>query len=271
MLQVQNLSQSIGRVQLLHGISCTAKDGTITALLGPNGAGKTTLLRSIMGLLPVPKAPSLRQGLGGQAGAENLISFDGNIINSWTVAQRVSAGLVYLPQHPSLLTDMSVKDNLQLVFSYHKYWETSLGDAAVQAKATFLQERDRWLALTGLSEHLEKQAGVLSGGQKRKLEVVRALLMHPKVMLLDEPFAGVDPKSIYELKELFVTLAQSGVGLLISDHHVDQLLAISSHIYVVIAGRVVTQGDVKDIMADEETKERYLGGAFYEEMAKKFL
>ena len=262
MLQVQNLSQSIGRVQLLHGISCVAKDGTITALLGPNGAGKTTLLRSIMGLLPVPK-PKGR--------SIDAISYSGEIINSWTVAQRVNAGLVYLPQHPSLLTDMSVKDNLQLVFSYHPHWETSSLDAALQAKATFLQERDRWLALTGLSEHLQKTAGVLSGGQKRKLEVVRSLLMHPKIMLLDEPFAGVDPKSIYELKELFVTLAQSGVGLLISDHHVDQLLAISSHIYVVMAGRVVTEGDVTDIMADEETKERYLGGAFYEEMAKKFL
>ncbi len=262
MLQVQNLSQSIGRVQLLHGISCVAKDGTITALLGPNGAGKTTLLRSIMGLLPIPKA---------QGRSIDAISYGGQIINSWTVAQRVSAGLVYLPQHPSLLTDMSVKDNLQLVFSYHPHWETSSGDAAVQTKATFLQERDRWLELTGLTEHLKKPAGILSGGQKRKLEVVRALLMHPKIMLLDEPFAGVDPKSIYELKELFVTLSKSGVGLLISDHHVEQLLAISSHIYVVMAGRVVTEGNVTDIMADEETKERYLGGEFYEEMAKKFL
>ena len=256
MLQVQNLSQSIGRLQLLHGISCGVKDGTITALLGPNGAGKTTLLRSIIGLLPAPA---------------RTIFFQDQDISTWTVAARVAAGLVYLPQHPSLLSDMSVKDNLQLVFSYHKYWESVPGDEAVQAKATFLQERDRWLALTGLSEHLKKPAGVLSGGQKRKLEVVRALLMHPKIVLLDEPFAGVDPKSIYELKELFVSLSQSGVGLLISDHHVDQLLAISSHIYVVMAGRVVTQGDVTDIMADKETKERYLGGAFYEEMAKKFL
>ena len=256
MLQVRNLSQSIGRVQLLHGISCVAKDGTITALLGPNGAGKTTLLRSIIGLLPAPP---------------RTMYFQSQDVSAWTVAQRVAAGLVYLPQHPSLLTDMSVKDNLQLVFAYHPHWETSAGDAAVQAKATFLSERDRWLALTGLTDHLSKPAGVLSGGQKRKLEVVRALLMHPKIVLLDEPFAGVDPKSIYELKELFVTLAQSGVGLLISDHHVEQLLSIASHIYVVIAGRVVTQGDVRDIMADEETKERYLGGAFYEEMAKKFL
>ncbi len=262
MLQVSKLSQYIGRTQLLHHISCQAKPASITALLGPNGAGKTTLLRSIMGLLPVPPA---------QGRSIDAISYDNQLINSWSVAQRVAAGLVYLPQHPSLLSDLSVKDNLQLVFSYHPHWQTTSSEAAAQAKATFLQERDRWLALTGLGEHLKKHAGVLSGGQKRKLEVVRALLMHPKIMLLDEPFAGVDPKSIYELKELFSSLAQSGVGLLISDHHVEALLSIAEHIYVVMAGRVVTEGGVADIMADEQTKERYLGGAFYEEMAKKFL
>ncbi len=262
MLQVHNLTQKIGRLQLLHGISCAAKAGTITAMLGPNGAGKTTLLRSIMGLLPVP-APKEHN--------IDTIIYDKQVINSWTVATRVAAGLVYLPQHPSLLSDMSLKDNLQLVFAYHPHWQHSTGDDAVRAKASFLEERDRWLALTGLTEHLKKLAGVLSGGQKRKLEVVRALLMHPKIVLMDEPFAGVDPKSIYELKELFSSLAQSGVGLLISDHHVDQLLSIASHIYVVMAGKVVTEGNIADIMADQQTRERYLGGAFYEEMAKKFL
>ncbi len=130
MLQVHNLTQSIGRLQLLHGISCAAKAGTITALLGPNGAGKTTLLRSIMGLLPVPAA---------KGRSIDAIIYQNEIINSWTVAQRVSAGLVYLPQHPSLLSDMSVTDNLQLVFSYHKHWESSAGDDAVRAKAMFLQ------------------------------------------------------------------------------------------------------------------------------------
>ena len=262
MLAVHNLSQSIGRVPLLHSISCGAKAGSITALLGPNGAGKTTLLRSIMGLLSTPQAP---------ARSVNAIVYNNQIINSWTVAQRVGAGLVYLPQHPSLLSDMNVKDNLQLVFAYHPYWQRGADDDAVRANAAFIEERNRWLAITGLTEHLKKPAGVLSGGQKRKLEVVRALLMHPKIVLLDEPFAGVDPKSIYELKSLFSSMANNGIAILISDHNVDQLLSIAQFVYVIIDGKIVTSGGVEEILQDQRTRHHYFGDQFSAEMTKRYL
>lgn len=255
-LDIANLSFFVGNKQLVKSISFSMKSGEIIALLGPNGAGKTTLLKTIVG---INKSPCAHEN-----DHQNIIKLNGTLINDWPIHQRVAHGLIYLPQHTSLFTQMSVHDNLWLVYEYHNFWKN-------QPVSHFDQEVTMWLERTNLTQTIQQQAGSLSGGQKRKLEIIRTLLMRPKLVLLDEPFAGVDPKSIYELKTIFTDMATAGIGVLISDHHVDQLLAIANHIFVVLNGKIVTSGTVEDILQSSHTKESYLGNQFYDEIAEKFL
>jgi lipopolysaccharide export system ATP-binding protein len=261
-LSTTNLNQSFGRKQILRSISFNIKRGEVVAFLGPNGAGKTTLLRTIMGLLPSPK---YQENL-----SSNIISFETNTINNWAVCKRVENGLLYLPQQTSLFRQMSVKQNLKLVFEYHTYW-TQQQENKQKKWQQFKYEMNNWLEQTNLVYCQNQLAGSLSGGQKRKLEVIRSILMHPKIIMLDEPFAGVDPKSIYELKKIFQDMAKNNIAVLISDHNVDQLLSIADRVYVVINGTVVTSGGIKDIINNDDTKEMYLGNQFYNEIAKRFL
>lgn len=254
LLCVHNLTTTIGKRTIIQGVSCAVASGQVVALLGPNGAGKTTLLKTIIGLYPTPSVGS--QDV-------NLITFDGQSINAIPIHQRIALGLVYLPQQPSLFQQLTVHDNLELVYEYHDYWHK-------RTLLSFTQERDGWLERTDLVATLMSPVAVLSGGQKRKLEVVRSMLMHPRAMLLDEPFAGVDPKSIYELKALFLEMAQQGMAVVISDHHVDQLLSIAQYIYVVVQGKVVVCGTVQEILENRYTQEKYLGNQFYQEMFGKF-
>lgn len=253
LLQVIELNQFAGKRQLLYNISLGASAGGVTALLGPNGAGKTTLLRTIMGLTPLPKASA----------NYSRIMFNNLAIDNLSVPERVNQGLQYLPQHTSLIRQLSVLDNLAVVFTYHPAWQN-------KPHEQFDQEAHRWLTLTNLNHALHQPAETLSGGQKRKLEVVRALLMKPTLLMLDEPFAGVDPKSIYELKNLFTELAAQGLGILISDHHVDQLLTMAQIVHVMVNGCVVTSGSSQEILQNQDTRDRYLGAEFYHELAAKF-
>lgn len=253
MLAIRELSYTAGQTTLLFDISLVAQAGKITVLLGPNGAGKTTLIKSIMGLYKNPIATDYK----------NRIIFNDELINSLSISARVTRGLSYLSQQSSLFIDFSVEDNLHLVYQYHEYWQG-------KKQSIFLEEMNHWLESTSLLNRIKQPAGTLSGGQKRKLEVVRTLLMHPKMILLDEPFAGVDPKSIYELKNMFSQVAKSGIGIVLSDHHVDQLFSIADTVFVVIAGKVITSGSIHDILQDEQTKNSYLGNQFYDEMVSKF-
>ena len=255
-LKLANASYHIKKKQLLHSVSFEVHSGQIVVFLGPNGAGKTTLLRSVMGL-SLFDAPDLDN-------QKNCLYFNNQIITHLSTAERVELGIVYLAQHSSLFSQMSVVDNLELIREYHVYWQSRSHDE-------FITVRDEWLKIVGLDTRLDQKAGSLSGGQKRKLEIVRAILMQPKILLLDEPFAGVDPKSIYELKELFSTMAAQGMGIVISDHNVDQLLSIAQKVYVVMAGKVITSGSVRDILSHKETKELYFGAQFYMEMNDKFF
>lgn len=253
-LSVEKLSQTVNRKQLLFGISFSVKLGQIVALLGPNGAGKTTLLRTVIGLLRTPTAQK----------DSNQVSLDGVLINDWPVYKRVQAGLVYLPQSTSLFQQLTVQENLELVYEHQAFWQASTHEA-------FDAECNKWITRVDLQGALRQKATTLSGGQKRKLEVIRALLMHPKLIMLDEPFAGVDPKSIYELNAIFSEIAKSGIGVVISDHNVDQLFSLADFVYVVMHGKIVVSGQTKDILQDDYTKQSYLGDQFYQEMARKFL
>ena len=202
-LEVKNLSQTLGKKDILKDISFSVETGQVVAFLGPNGAGKTTLLKTVVGLHPTKNVA--------QKGS-NQILLAGKEIQNWPVHKRIEEGLVYLPQQTSLFQQLSVQDNLAMVFEYQSYWKT-------YTKKDFFHERDAWLEITDLTQTLKQKAGTLSGGQKRKLEVVRSLLMHPKIIMLDEPFAGVDPKSIYELKKIFTDTAKLGIAIVISDHN----------------------------------------------------
>ncbi len=260
-LLTKNLNQFFGNKQILKSISFSLKKGEVVAFLGPNGAGKTTLLRTIIGLLPTPKHNTKNE--------QNKIILDNQIINNWAIYKRVESGLLYLPQQTSLFSQMTVLDNLKIVFKYHTHWTQNKSKKENLQK--FNQEMDLWIKKTSLEKSLNQLAGDLSGGQKRKLEVVRSILMHPQAILLDEPFAGVDPKSIYELKKIFTDMAQKNIAVLVSDHNVDQLLSIANKVYVMINGNIVTSGGIKDIINDKYTKEMYFGKQFFSEISERFL
>lgn len=258
LLKVKNLNQSFGSKQILNNVFFELNKGEVIAFLGPNGAGKTTLLKTVAGLLNSPAYDKEKQ--------LNKILFKNQIINNWPISKRVDNGLLYLPQQTSLFRQMTVRDNLKLIFKYHNYWNN---DKNLYPR--FKKELYAWLKKTNLEQHTKQLAGSLSGGQKRKLEVIRSILMYPEAIMLDEPFAGVDPKSIYELKEIFADMAQNNIAVLISDHNVDQLLSIANRAYVVIAGQIIKSGSIKDIINDKATKEMYFGTQFYTEMSNKFL
>lgn len=254
-LAIKNLNQFYKNKQILDNISLFADLGEVIAFIGPNGAGKTTLLKTIIGLLKTPKYDKEKEA--------NIISLKNDIINKWSIYKRVANGILYLPQQTSLIQQMSVLNNLKLIYKYHNYWQ----DKSIQF---FNHELELNLEQIGLTEHKNQLAQTLSGGQKRKLEVARSILMHPNIIILDEPFAGVDPKSIYELKKIFSDMAKNNIAVLISDHNVDQLLSIATRIYVIINGKIVTTGSVKEIINNQYTKDMYLGKQFYSEISKRF-
>ena len=251
---VNNLNQTLGKKQILYDISFKIQKKSIVAFLGPNGAGKTTLLKTIIGLLKIKKSDNKKCS----------IFFDSQDITNYKISQKIDLGILYLPQHCSLFLQMNVLDNLKLIYKYHNYWQNI-------EKKKFYEKVDRWLEKTNLQNTKKQLAANLSGGQKRKLEIIRSILIHPKVIMLDEPFAGVDPKSIYELKKIFTDLSEQNITILISDHNVDQLLSIANLIYVIINGKIVTSGGIKEIIDNPYTKEMYLGKQFHSEISSKYL
>ena len=257
MLRVCSLTQTLGSKTILHAVSCTFESGKVVALLGPNGAGKTTLLKTIMGLVKNPRPISTSDQ------PIDTIFWHDEIINALQPDARVARGIAYLPQISALFNELSVYKNLRLVFECHPFWQD-------KEEQVFQAELESWLVQTDLMVRKNQAAGSLSGGQKRKLEIVRAILMHPQLLICDEPFAGVDPKSIYELKKIFSMLAAQGMGIVISDHHVDQLLEIANYVYVVLQGAVVAAGSAQEILANTQTREHYLGFQFHQEMSEKF-
>lgn len=255
-LIIHNGSVSYGTKKIVSDVSLEIKPGIITALLGPNGAGKTTLMHACAGLNRFDKSHEQNTlVLKTVSAATNL--------EKLSLHERVRLGVIYLPQITSIFHELSVTENLNVIFDYHPYWED-------KNREEFIAERDKYLALTGISHALEQRAGDLSGGQKRKLEISRSLLMQPRVIICDEPFAGVDPKSISEIQALFQDIArEKEIAILISDHNVDQLLTGSDYLYVMLNGEIVTEGTAEQIMHDPVTKEHYFGSQFHERMQKK--
>jgi lipopolysaccharide export system ATP-binding protein len=247
LLLVRHLSQKIAGRYLLEDVNFEAKSSSMTVLLGPNGAGKTTLLKTIVGLLSLSCKDK-----------QSKIMFQGKNISLLPVHRRVSLGLVYLPQQTSLFQSLTVEDNLQIIYEYQDYWRE-------KSKDVFLKERDELLKKMAIFDTLKRRSGVLSGGQKRKVEIARSLLMHPLTMLLDEPFAGVDPKSIYELRVVLREIVQKGISVVVSDHNVNHLLSIGENVFLLIAGRVVFSGTPKQVLECSFAREHYFGNQFYQD------
>lgn len=237
-LIIDKLSKSYTRKLVVQNISLQVKQGEAVGLLGPNGAGKTTCFYMIAGLIKVDSG---------------RIFIDDEEITELPVYKRAKLGIGYLPQEASIFRDMSVEDNidavLEIVYKRHH-------------KAERLAEVERLLQEFSL-EHIRKSKGIsLSGGERRRAEIARALALKPKFILLDEPFAGIDPLAVAEIIETVKQLKKKNIGVLITDHNVRETLKIVDRAYITYAGKVLKEGTPTEIKADEMVKKFYLGNQF---------
>lgn len=236
-LTVSHLKKSYKKRVVVKDVSLTVKSGEVVGLLGPNGAGKTTCFYMIVGLIPCQDGKVLLN--------EEDLTFS-------PMHVRAKAGIGYLPQEPSVFRKLSVKDNILAILETRP--ELSKSERLSRC-AALLEE----FHLTAI----ENSMGIsLSGGERRRVEIARALACSPKFILLDEPFAGVDPININEIKQQISLLAQKGIGVLITDHNVRETLDICHHATIVSAGCAIASGDTKTILANQLVRQVYLGEAF---------
>ncbi len=239
-LRVEHLAKFYGKKQVVKDISFSMHSGEIVGLLGPNGAGKTTTFYMIVGFI---------KSNGGS------IILNSENITSLPMYQRSRRGLSYLPQEPSIFRKLSVEDNLRLVTETR----SDLGKQQKERLIAFLMQE------FGI-ESLAKQKGyTLSGGERRRTEIARALCCSPKFLLLDEPFAGIDPKAVYEIKLIIKRLAAKGIGILLTDHNVRDTLAITTTAYIINAGSILVSGQKGDLLANTIAREIYFGEEFGED------
>jgi lipopolysaccharide export system ATP-binding protein len=221
----------------VSGLDLTLSSGEVVGLLGPNGAGKTTAFYMIVGLIPCD---------------DGKITLGDRNITGLSMHRRARLGLGYLPQEASVFRHLSVEDNILAVLETRK----DLGSA------------DREKALDQLLEelhiaHIRNNVGLsLSGGERRRVEIARALAAEPRFILLDEPFAGVDPISVLDIQRIIEHLKARGIGVLITDHNVRETLGICSHAYILNGGEVIAAGDAEEILANRQVREVYLGEDF---------
>ena len=235
-LDVRSIAKAYDRRAVLHDVSLSVHRGEVVGLLGPNGAGKTTCFYSVMGLV---KPDSGR------------IFLDGEDITDLPMYRRAILGLGYLPQETSIFRGLSVEQNILSVL------EVSEPDKAVRS-----QRLEQLLGEFGLTGLRDSAAMALSGGERRRCEIARALAADPSIMLLDEPFAGIDPISISDIRELVRELKQRDIGVLITDHNVRETLDIVDRACIIYDGQVLFQGTPEALVADSEVRRLYLGESF---------
>ena len=235
-LYLKDLEKSYSNRQVVNSVSLNVKSGEVVGLLGPNGAGKTTTFYMTIGLVRPDKGKVL---------------LDDEDITDLPMYQRARKGVGYLPQETSIFRKLTVKQNLMAIL------EILPIDAAERAdRAEMLLEE------LGI-KHLQKQkASVLSGGEKRRLEISRALATNPSFILLDEPFAGIDPLAVIDIKNIIIHLKRRGIGILISDHNVRETLGACDSAYILVDGQVLESGPPDQIAASEAVCQAYLGDEF---------
>ncbi|MCE9635274.1 MAG: LPS export ABC transporter ATP-binding protein [Planctomycetes bacterium] len=237
LLDAKNLSKSFrGRGKVVHEVSYSVEPGEIVGLLGPNGAGKTTSFRMTVGMI--------RPDSG-------HVSFLGHDITHLPMYKRARHGLGYLSQEPSIFRNLTVEQNLLAIL------ETLRVDR--RRRRELLETH---LAELGLTKVRKSFARSLSGGERRRLEITRALITSPKLMLLDEPFAGVDPIAVAEIQDIVLRLRERGIGILLTDHNVRETLSITDRAYIIAEGRILRQGTSRELVHDEVVRRIYLGEKF---------
>ena len=237
MLKAINLHKTFGKREVVRGVTMEVEPGNVVGLLGPNGAGKTTCFYMIVGLVSV---------------GDGQILVDDTDITHQPVNVRSGLGVGYLPQDASIFRKLTVEDNIMAILQIR-------GDLDADQREEKLQQLLEDLGVG----HIAKQYGIsLSGGERRRVEIARALAAGPRFILLDEPFAGVDPISVIEIKKIVEHLTDLGIGVLITDHNVRETLGICDHAYILNDGTVLAEGPPETIIANDEVKEVYLGKHF---------
>lgn len=237
MLEATQLAKSYQGRPVVNGVSLNLDEGEVIGLLGPNGAGKTTCFYMIAGLVPVEKG---------------RISIGGHDITNLPMHARARLGLSYLAQEPSIFRKLSVRDNILAILETRKDLSREAQEAAC----------DRLLRDFGLGRLRDNIAISLSGGERRRLEIARALAVEPRFILLDEPFAGVDPISVVDIQKIIRALRNRRIGVLITDHNVRETLGICDRAYIINEGRLIAAGNAEEILANAQVREVYLGKDF---------
>jgi lipopolysaccharide export system ATP-binding protein len=240
-LVVNGLQKSYGARQVVRDVSLQVESGEVVGLLGPNGAGKTTSFYMIVGLVP------------SDAGEINLNNV---AISRLPIHRRATLGLSYLPQEASVFRKLSVEDNIRAVLELQRVNDKPLTKSEIEKRLNTL------LAELQIERLRENQALSLSGGERRRVEIARALATNPRFVLLDEPFAGVDPIAVIEIQRIVRFLKERGIGVLITDHNVRETLGICDRAYIINQGSVLASGRPDDIIANESVRRVYLGEHF---------
>ena len=236
MLTLNEISKSIKDKTIVDKVSFEIKPGSVNGLLGPNGAGKTTTFYLIAGLIKLDSGE---------------IFFNGNNISNLRMHKRSNMGIKYLPQEPSIFQDLTVYENLY-----------GLAEISLKEKNKISQFMTQSIEEFSLEQILDLKGRQLSGGQRRKVEIARTLAASPKIILLDEPFAGIDPIAIDEIKNVLRTLKDKGIAILITDHNVREALDICDNAIVVNRGRVIAKGVKADLINNDLVKKVYLGNMY---------
>ncbi len=235
-LNVRNLEKSYGKKKVIRDISLKILQGEVVGLLGPNGAGKTTCFYMIVGLVDV---------------SSGHIFIDQVDVTGMPMYQRARLGVSYLPQEASIFRGMNVEDNIYSILE--------ISEANVVKRKEKLEELLEEFSIT----HIRKSHALsLSGGERRRVEIARALATNPSFILLDEPFAGVDPIAVNDIRQMVGHLKNRGIGVLITDHNVRETLSIVDRAYIVYDGKILASGSKEDIVANEQVRKVYLGEDF---------
>ncbi len=235
-LEIKNITKTIKKTQILNGISLEVNGGEIVGLLGPNGAGKTTTFYTVCGLV---------QPTSGE------VYLDDVNITHLPLHKRALKGIGYLPQESSIFKDLSVEDNLMLA-----------AQIVVADKGEQFKRVEELLAIFNIEPIRQRKGVSLSGGERRRTEIARALVSKPKFLLLDEPFAGVDPIAVKDIQEIIYQLTLRGIGVLITDHNVRETLEVCNRAYVMKSGSLLASGNSDEIKTNNSVKEHYLGEDF---------
>lgn len=239
-LSALHLSKFYGKKHVVKNVTFTMQSGDVTGLLGPNGAGKTTSFYMIVGFI---------KANGGS------VMIDGHDITSLPMHKRSKMGLAYLPQEPSIFRKLSVENNIRLVLETQKNL----------SKADREEMLEKLIDDFGIQKVRKQYGYTLSGGERRRTEIARSLATSPKFLLLDEPFAGIDPKAVYEIKHIIKRLAASGIGILLTDHNVRDTLEITTTAHIISDGEILVSGTKEELLSNERAREIYFGRDFGKE------